>query len=103
MLNLVLLCTNRSPTIRPKMSEVVSMLEGKMTVKAPQTRVALRTENWRFTAFSKDSQSSQTYSISREGPWFDSSIALSSRDESRVSRPSNSEIHEYELIDVKGD
>ena len=32
MINVALLCTNVSPTLRPTMSSVVSMLEGKTTV-----------------------------------------------------------------------
>ncbi|KAJ6841385.1 putative LRR receptor-like serine/threonine-protein kinase isoform X2 [Iris pallida] len=35
MLNLVLLCTNPSPSARPLMSTVVSMLEGKIPVHLP--------------------------------------------------------------------
>ena len=33
MLNVALLCTNASPTLRPKMSQVVSMLEGRTEVQ----------------------------------------------------------------------
>lgn len=33
MLNVALLCTNASPTLRPTMSQVVSMLEGATTVE----------------------------------------------------------------------
>ena len=32
MVKVALLCTNASPTIRPTMTEVVSMLEGRMAV-----------------------------------------------------------------------
>ncbi|GKV37088.1 hypothetical protein SLEP1_g45156 [Rubroshorea leprosula] len=35
LLNLALLCTNPSPTLRPSMSSVVSMIEGKTAVQAP--------------------------------------------------------------------
>ncbi|KAL6311080.1 hypothetical protein AAG906_027153 [Vitis piasezkii] len=35
MLNLALLCANPSPTLRPSMSSVVSMLEGKTAVQVP--------------------------------------------------------------------
>lgn len=34
MLNVALLCTNASPTLRPLMSQVVSMLEGRTPVQA---------------------------------------------------------------------
>ena len=33
MINVALLCTNVSPTLRPTMSSVVSMLEGKTVVQ----------------------------------------------------------------------
>lgn len=33
MLNVALLCTNASPTLRPKMSQVVSMLEGQTDIQ----------------------------------------------------------------------
>ncbi|XVE63333.1 hypothetical protein DITRI_Ditri07aG0011800 [Diplodiscus trichospermus] len=35
MLSLAFLCTNPSPTLRPSMSSVVSMLEGKIPVQGP--------------------------------------------------------------------
>ncbi|XP_038981351.1 probable LRR receptor-like serine/threonine-protein kinase At1g53430 [Phoenix dactylifera] len=37
MLNLAIICTNLSPTLRPTMSTVVSMLDGKMPVRVPTT------------------------------------------------------------------
>ena len=35
MLKIALLCTNQSPALRPTMSEVVNMLEGRMKIKEP--------------------------------------------------------------------
>ena len=34
LLNIALMCTNPSPTLRPKMSSVVSMIEGQLPVQA---------------------------------------------------------------------
>ncbi|CAN6444470.1 unnamed protein product [Victoria cruziana] len=43
MLNVALLCTNSSPTFRPKMSKVVNMLEGREPVQAPHPSSAAST------------------------------------------------------------
>ncbi|CAI9784289.1 unnamed protein product [Fraxinus pennsylvanica] len=61
MLNLALLCTNPSPTLRPSMSSVVSMLEGKIPVQAPKIMRRTPSEDIRFKAFEKLSQDSQTH------------------------------------------
>ncbi|XP_058103390.1 uncharacterized protein LOC131246947 [Magnolia sinica] len=45
MLNLALLCTNPSPSLRPAMSAVVSMLEGKIEVPAALVKRSSRSEN----------------------------------------------------------
>lgn len=105
MLELALLCTNPSPTLRPSMSSVVSMLEGKSPIQAP----IIRRGDARFKAFETLSQDSQTQTFvssafSQEsmeqraksimdGPWVDSSISIQSKDEfssaSRLLRDSN--------------
>nr|XP_043618957.1 probable LRR receptor-like serine/threonine-protein kinase At1g53430 [Erigeron canadensis] len=98
MLNLSLLCTNPSPTLRPKMSAVVQMLEGKIPVQPPLIKSVAGNPDMRFKAFEMLSHDSQTQvstisadslgrrSISTDGPWVDSSIY---NDESKES--SNSE------------
>ncbi|KAK6134968.1 hypothetical protein DH2020_031287 [Rehmannia glutinosa] len=95
MLNLSLLCANPSPTLRPSMSSVVSMLEGKIPVQAPLVKRGAMNEDIRFKAFEILSQDSQTRvstmsqdsreqrGVSMDGPWIDSSVSLSSKDESR--------------------
>ncbi|KAM1101456.1 hypothetical protein ACFX2B_007739 [Malus domestica] len=91
MLNLALVCTNPSPTLRPTMSSVVSMLEGKTPVQAPMKRGPVE-QDARFKAFERLSQDSQTNvsmfsqdshvrGTSMEGPWVDSSVSLPSKDE----------------------
>ncbi|KHN42594.1 Putative LRR receptor-like serine/threonine-protein kinase [Glycine soja] len=94
MLSLALLCTNPSPTLRPTMSSVVSMLEGKIPIQAPIIKRSESNQDVRFKAFELLSQDSQTlvssaYSqesmkqrhISEDGPWVDSSISLPSGDD----------------------
>ncbi|RVW81935.1 putative LRR receptor-like serine/threonine-protein kinase [Vitis vinifera] len=94
MLNLALLCTNQSPTLRPPMSSVVSMLDGKIAVQAPTIKHDSMNPDMRFKAFEKLSLDSQSHvsafsdsqvqgSISLDGPWIDSSISLHSREETR--------------------
>ncbi|KAA8524026.1 hypothetical protein F0562_010543 [Nyssa sinensis] len=91
MLSLALLCTNPSPTLRPSMSSVVSMLEGKSPIQAPIVKRSSLTDDMRFKAFERLSQDSQTHvstfsvdsqvqrSVSMDGPWIDSSISVQSK------------------------
>ncbi|XP_060668621.1 probable LRR receptor-like serine/threonine-protein kinase At1g53430 isoform X2 [Ziziphus jujuba] len=93
MLELALLCTNPSPTLRPPMSSVVSMLEGDIPVQAPIIKRNSADPDARFKAFellSQDSQTQQVSSVSHDshhkgqsmdGPWIDSSISLHSKDD----------------------
>ncbi|KAJ9537779.1 hypothetical protein OSB04_030512 [Centaurea solstitialis] len=62
MLNIALLCTNPSPTLRPAMSAVVSMLDGKIPVQPPLVKRsgADGAADMRFRAFEMLSQDSQT-------------------------------------------
>uniref|UniRef100_A0A5B6ZXF6 Protein kinase domain-containing protein n=1 Tax=Davidia involucrata TaxID=16924 RepID=A0A5B6ZXF6_DAVIN len=95
MLNLSLLCTNPSPSLRPSMSSVENMLEGKSPIQAPIIKRSSLNEDMRFKAFEKLSQDSQTHvsttfsqesqvqrSISSmDGPWIDSSNSIKSGNE----------------------
>ncbi|XP_030518422.2 probable LRR receptor-like serine/threonine-protein kinase At1g53440 isoform X2 [Rhodamnia argentea] len=96
MLNLALLCTNPSPTLRPPMSSVVSMLEGKSAIQAPIIKRAATNPDPRFRAFEGLGNDNQTNfstfsrdthqvprSMSIEGPWIDSSASVTSKDETR--------------------
>jgi hypothetical protein len=102
MLNLALLCTNLSPSLRPSMTSVVRMLEGKIPVQAPIINRGSMDQEARFKAFELLSQDSQTQvstlsqssqvqssSISRDGPWVDSSYSLQSNDETKDLYPIN--------------
>ncbi|KAG6793756.1 hypothetical protein POTOM_002979 [Populus tomentosa] len=93
MLNLALLCTNPSPTLRPSMSSAVKMLEGKIPVQAPIVKRSTMNPDARFKAFELLSHDSQTHvsngsessqiqkSISMDGPWIDSEFSIESKDE----------------------
>ncbi|RZC54367.1 hypothetical protein C5167_013238 [Papaver somniferum] len=45
MLNIALLCTNRSPTLRPMMSTVVDMLKGRLPVQESYVVSSARTDD----------------------------------------------------------
>jgi hypothetical protein len=79
MINVALLCTNQSPALRPTMSRVVSMLEGKTGVEelvmVPSTLgdpsgYATALHN-KFAQSSVNGSLSETQSLvkSSEGPW----------------------------------
>ncbi|GKV05084.1 hypothetical protein SLEP1_g17128 [Rubroshorea leprosula] len=63
LLDLALLCTNPSPTLRPSMSSVVSMIEGKIAVQAPIIKRSNMSPDSqaRFKAFEKLSKDSQNH------------------------------------------
>ncbi|KAK4373940.1 hypothetical protein RND71_004617 [Anisodus tanguticus] len=95
MINLALLCTNPSPTLRPSMSSVVSMLEGKLPVQAPLVKRTTSDDEMRFKSFEKLSHDSQTqvstYSQdsqvqSMNAPWSDSSVHSKDEDGTSTSR-----------------
>ncbi|KAJ6950005.1 hypothetical protein NC651_003854 [Populus alba x Populus x berolinensis] len=93
MLNLALLCTNPSPTLRPSMSSAVKMHEGQIPVQAPIVKRGTMNQDARFKAFELLSHDSQTHvsngsqssriqkSISMDGPWIDSEFSIESKDE----------------------
>lgn len=92
MLNVALLCTNASPTLRPTMSQVVSMLEGRTAVQdllsdpgflAINSKVkAMRNHFWQ--------NPSQTHSFSTDGPCTDKSNSnIKSEESDPPSRPTS--------------
>lgn len=97
MIHISLLCTNPSPTLRPSMSSVVSMLEGKIAVQAPIIKrgAGAVDQDARFKAFERLSQDSITSistssqgipmqkSMLMDGPWIDSSTSTQNKDETR--------------------
>ncbi|KAF8012644.1 hypothetical protein BT93_I0719 [Corymbia citriodora subsp. variegata] len=94
MINLALLCTNPTPTLRPSMSSVVSMIEGKSAIQAPIIKCTATNTDPTSRAFERLVNDSQTGvstfsednhqvpgSMSIEGPWIDSSAYFTSKDE----------------------
>ncbi|MQL95474.1 hypothetical protein Taro_028141 [Colocasia esculenta] len=78
MLNLALICTSPSPTLRPPMSTVVSMLEGQIPVRVPpMEHIRQASQEMRFRSFENVSYDSQK-TVSMDGPWVDSSISIKS-------------------------
>ncbi|KAJ6333332.1 hypothetical protein OIU77_009239 [Salix suchowensis] len=59
-----LLCTNASPTLRPTMSEVVSMLEGRMAIPDTLPEPSSYTEDLRFKAMRDLRQHEQSHRFS---------------------------------------
>uniref|UniRef100_A0A2N9IN73 non-specific serine/threonine protein kinase n=1 Tax=Fagus sylvatica TaxID=28930 RepID=A0A2N9IN73_FAGSY len=95
LLCLALLCTNPSPTLRPSMSSVVSMIDGKIAVQAPIIKRSETNPDARFKAFERISQDSQTHvsssfldsqtqrGMSMDGPWTGSTFSVESKDDTR--------------------
>ncbi|XP_062012874.1 probable LRR receptor-like serine/threonine-protein kinase At1g07650 isoform X1 [Rosa rugosa] len=55
MIKVALLCANSSPALRPTMSEVVSMLEGRTVVHQVTINPSIYGDEMRFKAFTEDS------------------------------------------------
>ena len=86
MLNLALLCTSPSPTLRPTMSSVVSMLEGRTLVQVPSVKQGITEgEMLRFKAFENLLNDSATQGISMDEPSLDSSVTAQSNEEREIS------------------
>ncbi|XP_059289939.1 probable LRR receptor-like serine/threonine-protein kinase At1g53430 [Lycium ferocissimum] len=69
ILKLAMMCTNPSPTLRPTMSEVVNVIEGKTKIKATSSTDHRSTDEIALTkAMAALSQSSQSESNSAAGP-----------------------------------
>ncbi|KAH9617907.1 hypothetical protein KSS87_015606 [Heliosperma pusillum] len=102
LLNLALLCTNPSPSLRPSMSAVVSMIDGQIPVQASTVELSGANDQLRFKAFeriskeehslhSTSSYSSQTQgSTVIDGLCMDSSVSLHSNNETRNDLRSDS-------------
>ncbi|XP_078431222.1 putative LRR receptor-like serine/threonine-protein kinase At1g53430 isoform X2 [Wolffia australiana] len=83
MLDLALLCTSPSPTLRPTMSAVVSMLEGRTLVQVPALRPRRTpSEEILFKSFERISGTGLSQTTSTEGPWAMSSSFVD--DDARV-------------------
>lgn len=77
MLKLSLLCTSISPTLRPNMSSVVSMLEGKTPLSSLSVQSStVNSDDMRFKAFTKAPVDTQTEINSADWVWSDTSSSL---------------------------
>ncbi|KAF5188116.1 Inactive protein kinase [Thalictrum thalictroides] len=95
ILNMALLCTNTSPTLRPAMSAVVRMLKGHHPVQAPLVVRGSMTDHMRHNAFEEFPQYSLTQSSlyphdsqtqeSYDGTLIDSLTSLSNNDDNYSS------------------
>ncbi|KAH7651421.1 Non-specific serine/threonine protein kinase protein [Dioscorea alata] len=86
MLNLALACTNPSPSLRPTMSAVVSILDGKHTMPMSFVKpVVSSSDDARLKALEKLPHDRQPTNISMDGPWIDSSVSLQSSYEENTS------------------
>ncbi|KAJ9686046.1 hypothetical protein PVL29_015096 [Vitis rotundifolia] len=82
MLNVALLCTNASPTLRPTMSQVVSMLEGRTAVQDLLSDPGFSTINSKYRAIRNFWQNpSETQSMSVYGTYTDSSETVTEKEE----------------------
>ncbi|ESQ36134.1 hypothetical protein EUTSA_v10006761mg [Eutrema salsugineum] len=71
MLNVALMCTNASPTLRPTMSQVVSLLEGKTAMQELLSDPSFSTVNPKLKALRNhfwQNELSRTLSFSTSGP-----------------------------------
>ncbi|KAL1821384.1 hypothetical protein ACET3Z_016253 [Daucus carota] len=97
VINIALLCTSPSPSLRPCMSAVVSMLQGKKKVEAPVVASNTTCDYTEFKGFENITLDSQTRSSmfsgkslgarsvsSMDWPWDDSSVSMPSKDTSRL-------------------
>lgn len=96
MLNVALLCTTASPTLRPTMSQVVSMLEGRTAVQDLLSDPGFSTMNSKYKAirnFWENPTESQSMSIN--GTYTDSSGTVTEKYENeRLLGISSNACHE---------
>ncbi|KAM7497848.1 hypothetical protein LguiA_022262 [Lonicera macranthoides] len=86
MLNVALLCTNAAPTLRPTMSQVVSMLDGQTAVQDLLSDPGFSTINSKFRAIRNHfwQNPSQTLSMSSNGPYTDSTASNVDKEETGI-------------------
>ncbi|KAL9383710.1 hypothetical protein Peur_024033 [Populus x canadensis] len=90
MVKVALLCTNASPTLRPTMSEVVSMLEGRMVVPDTRPELSSYNEDLRFKAMRDLRQHEQSHRFS--GSQRQKSTSIQAFSSSSISENSSYEI-----------
>ncbi|XP_038974428.1 probable LRR receptor-like serine/threonine-protein kinase At1g53440 [Phoenix dactylifera] len=97
MLNLALICTNPYPTLRPSMSTVVSMLNGKTPLRLPSVKRSVsKSEDSRFKSLERMSDKIQMRNVSTEGLRVYTSVNIdqSSKEESSLNSSSSNISHQ---------
>ncbi|KAL8144909.1 hypothetical protein AgCh_003209 [Apium graveolens] len=99
MLNLALMCTNPSPTLRPSMSAVISQFEGKNIIRAPIVDPTTTEHELNVKSFDKISLDIETLSdassqgsqdertMSMSDPCINSSASVKSKDTEMDNAP----------------
>ncbi|KAJ9172897.1 hypothetical protein P3X46_016090 [Hevea brasiliensis] len=107
MLNVALLCTNASPTLRPTMSQVVSMLEGRTAIQDLLSDPGFSAINSKYKAIRNhfwQQNPSQTHSLSTNDPYTDSSNSYIDIEEAdRILRVSLVESNSHSHVETKED
>ncbi|XP_065620245.1 probable LRR receptor-like serine/threonine-protein kinase At1g07650 isoform X2 [Quercus suber] len=104
MLNVALLCTNASPTLRPTMSQVVSMLEGRTAVKELLSDPGFSAINSKLKTIRNHfwQNPSRTQSMSIEGPYTDSTASyIESEEAGHLFGVNSIDSHESSVINVQ--
>ncbi|KAK6142300.1 hypothetical protein DH2020_022648 [Rehmannia glutinosa] len=88
LLNVALLCTNAAPTLRPTMSQVVSMLEGRTAVQDLLSDPGFSTADSKYKAIRNHfwQHPSVSNSMSTNGPYSYSSLSNEDRDENGIAQ-----------------
>lgn len=83
VLNVALLCTNASPTLRPTMSQVVSMLQGQTLVQDMLSDPGFSSNDLQFRSMRSHfwQDPNQTQSMSTNGPSTGSDISYVEKEE----------------------
>lgn len=89
ILNVALLCTNASPTLRPTMSSVVSMLEGHTAIQPPISGPGLSSASSRYKSTRSNFWQCPSQA-SINGTFSDSSESIQGKEESENLLMNNS-------------
>ncbi|KAI4332446.1 hypothetical protein L6164_017355 [Bauhinia variegata] len=101
MAKTALLCTNASPSLRPKMSEVVNMLEGRMSIPEVTPELSVfASEDVRFRAIREIHQHRMIES-SRQSQTEDFSMQSQSQDSTEVRSVSSSSVFGHDLHEIQ--
>lgn len=88
MLNIALLCANQSPALRPKMTTVISMLEGNTPIPTePANMKIAKSDRLSYKSFSNLSNDGQTFEVS---PYTNSTMFGSSSQEEKSNQSNSS-------------